>query len=107
MTQQVSQWVPLSFALILGGIVLARNKRITGERRSFGQWLILFFYRVMRFLWAIVRGVDVGYLEFRQVLKQVRLESENEKSLGKLMKKSEKETSFGQGLRWAQESSGT
>ncbi|MDQ2773567.1 MAG: hypothetical protein M3Y57_01365 [Acidobacteriota bacterium] len=107
MAAQFSQWVPLSFALILGGVVLARNKRVTGERRSFGQWLILFAYRIMRFLWAIVRGVDAGYLEFRQVLKQVRLETENERTLGKLVSKSPKETSFTQGLRWAREESRT
>ena len=107
MAQQVSQWIPLSFALILGGVILARNKRITGERRSFGQWLILLFYKVIRFLWAIVRGVDVGYLEFRQVLKQTQLEAENEKALGKMVKKTETEPSFSQGLRWVPEESRT
>jgi hypothetical protein len=107
MAEQFSQWVPLSFALILGGVVLARSKRVTGERRSFGQWLILFAYRVMRFLWAIVRGVDAGYLEFRQVLKQVRLETENERTLGKLVTEAPKQNSFGRSLRWAREESRT
>ncbi len=107
MTQQVSHWLPLSFALILGGVILARNTRITGERRSFGQWIILSFYRVMRFLWAIVRGIDIGYLEFRQVLKQVQLESENERTLGKRIKQAEKEKSATQGLRWVPEGSRT
>jgi hypothetical protein len=107
MAEQFSRWVPLSFALILGGVVLVRSKRVTGERRSFGQWLILFAYRVMRFLWAIVRGVDAGYLEFRQVLKQVRLETENERTLGKLVTEAAKPSSFGRNLRWAREESRT
>lgn len=43
-------------------------------------------YAFMQFIWALVRGIDVGYLEYRRVLQQTRIEVENERWLGKLIK---------------------
>ena len=43
-------------------------------------------YGFMQFIWALVRGIDVGYLEYRRVLQQTRIEVENERWLGKLIK---------------------
>ena len=46
----------------------------------------------MQFVWALVRGIDVGYLEYRRVLQQTRIEVENERWLGKLIKGRQQES---------------
>lgn len=84
MEQQAFRWAPLAVALAAGVIILLRNTQLSGERRSPGQWFIFRMYGFMQFVWALVRGIDVGYLEYRRVLQQTRIEVENERWLGKL-----------------------
>ena len=107
MEQDLGQWLPLSFTLVIAGVFLWRHRRPNAERHSFGQWIILLFYRVIRFLWAVARGIDVGYLEFRRVLASTVIEMENERILGRLVKRSTPERRFGHEakheLRWAAE----
>ncbi len=86
MQQQAFQWAPLTVALVAGLLILVRNAQPTQERRSPGQWFIYRLYRFMQFIWALVRGIDVGYLEYKRVLQQSRIEVENERWLGKLVK---------------------
>lgn len=86
MEEQLMRWFPLAIALAAVGTILFRNMHVTKERRSFGQFLILGFYRWMRYLWAIVRAIDVAYLEYRRVLEDTPLQMENERHLGKLIK---------------------
>ncbi|HEY7307610.1 MAG TPA: hypothetical protein VH601_26030 [Bryobacteraceae bacterium] len=88
MEQQFMRWIPLAVALAAAATILLRHMHVTKERRSFGQFLILGFYKWMRYLWAIVRAVDVAYLEYRRVLEDTPLQIENERHLGKLVKAS-------------------
>lgn len=86
MEQQMSRWIPLAVALAASLAVLIRNLQISKERRSWGQLLIFGLYKGMRFVWAILRGIDVGYLEYRRVLQETSIEIQNERCLGKLIK---------------------
>ncbi len=86
MEQDLVHWLPLSLTFVIAGVFLWRHRRPKADRHSCGQRAILLFYRVIRFLWAIVRGVDVGYLEFRKVLASTVIDMENEKVLGRLVK---------------------
>jgi len=83
MQQQASQWIALIVALVAGSLLLLRNVRPGKERRSVGQAFIHLLYRYTRFIWAISRAVDIGYLEYRRVLASTPLEIENEMHLGK------------------------
>ena len=74
MEQQAFRWAPLTVALVAALLILLRNVQMSTERRSPGQWLIFRLYRIMQFVWALVRGIDVGYLEYRRVLQQARIE---------------------------------
>jgi prolipoprotein diacylglyceryltransferase len=86
MEQQTSHWITLTAALTVGLMILLFNLRPKKDRRSFGQWVILMLYRLIRFFWAIVRAADVAYLEYRRALQETPLEMENERSLGKIVK---------------------
>ena len=88
MQEEISRWTTLGIALGAGLIILLVNLRTVKERRSSGQWIILQLYKVMRFFWALVRAVDVGYLEYRRIQQEAELEIENERCLGKLVKAS-------------------
>lgn len=83
---ELMRWTPLAIALAAVGTILFRNIHTTRERRSFGQYLILSFYKWMRYWWAVVRAIDIGYLEYRRVLEDTPLQMENERHLGKLVK---------------------
>lgn len=87
MDSQLSRWIPLGVALAAALAVLIRNMQVSKERRSWGQLLIFTLYRGMRVIWAILRGIDVGYLEYRRVLKETSIEIQNERCLGKLIKR--------------------
>lgn len=87
MEQQVSRWIPLAVALAASLAVLIRNVQMSKERRSWGQLLIFTLYRGLRVVWAILRGIDVGFLEYRRVLQETSIEIQNERSLGKLIKR--------------------
>ncbi len=87
MEQQFSRWIPLAVALAASLAVLIRNVQVSKERRSWGQLLIFTLYRGMRVVWAILRGIDVGFLEYRRVLQETSIEIQNERSLGKLIKR--------------------
>jgi hypothetical protein len=87
--QQASQWVTLGIALAAGSFFLLRSVRPAKERRSAGQAFIHLLYRIVRFFWAAVRAVDIGYLEYRRVVTQMPLEIENERQFGKLIKPAE------------------
>ncbi len=87
MEEQILHWSTLAVASALGLTVLVR-KRVRRERRSWGQWVILLLYRGVARLWAFVRAIDVGYLEYRRAINQAPFEIENERSLGKLIKPS-------------------
>jgi hypothetical protein len=86
MEQEATRWIPLAIALGAVMVVLFRNIQLTKERRSSGQLLIFALYRAMRIVWAVLRGIDVGYLEYRRVLQETPIEVENERRLGKLVK---------------------
>ena len=86
MQDQLMRWIPLAIALAAVGTILFRHMHVTKERRSVGQLLILGIYKCMRYLWAIVRAIDVAYLEYRRVLEDTPLQIENERHLGKLIK---------------------
>ena len=86
MEQQAFRWAPLTVSLVAGLLILLRNAQFTKERRSPGQWFIFRMYQGMQFIWAVVRGLDVGYLEYRRVLQQSKIQVENERELGKLIK---------------------
>lgn len=86
MEEQLMRWMPLAIALAAVGTILFRHMHVTKERRSFGQFLILGVYKWMRYVWAVVRAIDVAYLEYRRVLEDTPLQIENEKHLGKLVK---------------------
>lgn len=100
MDQQTPHWITLAVALTIGLIILLFNLKPTKDRRSFGQWLILMLYKVMRFFWAIVRAADVGYLEYRRVIQETALHTENERFLGNVSRLSEAEESSMQDLHW-------
>ena len=61
--------------------------------------MILTFYKVVRFGWAVLRGVDVGYLEYRRTVQETPLAMENERFLGKIVKVS-KEDDHAASLHW-------
>ena len=84
--QQASRWIPLAIALSAVTFILFKNFQVSKARRSSGQWLIYCLYKTTRVFWAVVRGIDVGYLEYRRVLREANIEVENEKCLGKLIK---------------------
>jgi prolipoprotein diacylglyceryltransferase len=84
MEQQTPHWITLAIALTIGLVILLCNLKPSKDRRSFGQWVILMLYKVIRFFWAIVRATDVGYLEYRRIVQGTSLETENEKCLGKI-----------------------
>jgi hypothetical protein len=86
MQLDISRWIPLAIALAAAAAILFRNAQATTERRSTGQLLIFGLYRIIRFGWAILRGLDVGFLEYRRVLRESAIEIENERCLGKLIK---------------------
>lgn len=86
MQQQSAHWVVLAVALATGSMILLRNVRTGKDRRSFGQWFILLLYRFLHFLYAIIRAMDVAYLEYRRELRHMPIEIENERELGKLIK---------------------
>lgn len=98
MEQQASQWVTLGIALAAGSFFLLRNIRPAKERRSLGQGFIHLLYKLVRFFWAAVRAVDIGYLEYRRVLTTMPLEIENERQLGKLVRPADEVAS--EGLHW-------
>ena len=91
MELQFSRWIPLGVALAASLAVLIRNVQVSRERRSWGQLLIFTLYRGMRVVWAILRGIDLGFLEYRRVLKETTIEIQNERCLGKLIRKRETE----------------
>jgi hypothetical protein len=100
MEQQASQWISLAIALVAGAFFLFRNFRPSKERRSIGQAFICMLYKIVRFFWAVVRAVDIGYLEYRRVVTRTPLEMENEKELGKLIQPS-REAAIPDGLDWS------
>lgn len=100
MDQQTPHWITLAVALTIGLIILLFNLKPAKDRRSFGQWAILMLYKVIRFLWAIVRAADVGYLEYRRVIQETALDTENEKLLGKLARATGEKNGSMHDLHW-------
>ena len=99
--QQTPHWITLTITFTIGLVILLCNLKPAKDRRSFGQWLILAFYKAVRFFWAIARAADVGYLEYRRVVAETPLDTENERFLGKLMRvaREEKPVTVGE-LEW-------
>lgn len=75
----------LSVVLLLLAIAFWRHFDTKRPHRSVWQALILLLYHTIRFFWAIVRGIDMGYLEFRRVMRETPIETGNERELGKLL----------------------
>ena len=100
MEQQTSHWITLTTALTVGLMILLFNLRPKKSRRSFGQWVILTLYKVIRFFWAIVRAVDVAYLEYRRALQETPLEIENERCLGKIVKAAAEDETSVSAMHW-------
>jgi hypothetical protein len=99
--QQASHWITIAVIFSVGLTVLLFNMRSVKERRSLGQWLILQLYKVVRFGWAVLRAVDVGYLEYRRTVQETPLLMENERFLGKIVKATAKdEEGPAAGLHW-------
>src|SRR6185437_9364194 len=86
MLLEFSHWAPVTMAVVAGLLILLRHMNVSKDRRSLGQWTILALYRMVRFFWAVVRAVDLGYLEYRRILQESSIEIENEKFLGKIVK---------------------
>ncbi|MBV9406980.1 MAG: hypothetical protein JO211_16650 [Acidobacteriaceae bacterium] len=86
MDQRASHWLPLAIGLVAGLLILWRTALSPKERRSWGQWCIFVLYRTVRRCWALVRAIDVGYLEYRRFLQNTPIEIENERWMGKLIK---------------------
>lgn len=87
MQEQVLHWSTLGVAFLLGLTVLLK-KQAKKERRSWGQWVILLLYKAVRRFWAVVRAIDLGYLEYRRAIREAPFEIENERCLGKVIKAS-------------------
>lgn len=100
MEQQASHWITVAVIFSIGLTVLLFNMKSMKERRSLGQWIILQLYKVVRFGWAVLRAVDVGYLEFRRTVQETPLSMENERFLGKIVKAGNKEEETAAGLHW-------
>jgi hypothetical protein len=100
MEQQTPHWITLAIVLTIGLVILLCNLKPAKDRRSFGQWLILSLYKVVRYFWAIVRAVDVGYLEYRRVIAETPLRTENEKCLGKIATAGNEDASEIHDLSW-------
>jgi hypothetical protein len=83
--EQVLHWSTLGVASLLGLTILVR-KHGRRERRSLGQWMILLLYKAVGRFWALVRAIDMGYLEYRRAIKEAPFQIENERCLGKLVK---------------------
>jgi hypothetical protein len=98
--QQTSHWITLAIAFLIGFFILLCNLKSMKERRSLGQWIILQLYKAVRFTWAVVRAADVGYLEYRRIIKGMPLEIENERSIGKVVKASVEEKAGTPELSW-------
>lgn len=58
------------------------------------------FYKVVRFGWAVLRAVDVGYLEYRRTVQETPLAMENERFLGKIVKAPGQEDRAISSLNW-------
>jgi hypothetical protein len=99
MELEFSHWLPVTLAVVVGLLILLRHMNVSKDRRSLGQWTILVLYRVVRFFWAVVRAVDLGYLEYRRILQESSIEIENEKFLGKIVKVSPHED-IREALQW-------
>ena len=100
MEQQASHWITVAVIFSIGLTVLLFNMRSVKERRSLGQWIILQLYKVVRFGWAVLRAVDVGYLEYRRTVQETPLLMENERFLGKIVKATAKDEETAAGLHW-------
>jgi hypothetical protein len=100
MQHELSQWLPVSLALVVGFLILLRHMNVSNDRRSFGQWTILSLYRMVHFFWAVARAVDLGYLEYRRIIQESRIEIENEKFFGKIVKASANANSVGEAAPW-------
>jgi hypothetical protein len=100
MEQQTPHWITLAVVLTIGLVILLCNLKPAKARRSFGQWIIFSLYKVVRFFWAIVRAFDVGYLEYRRVIAETPLRTENERCLGKITTAAGEDTSAIHDLTW-------
>jgi hypothetical protein len=97
--QQASHWITVAVIFSIGLTVLLFNMKSMKERRSLGQWIILQLYKVVRFGWAVLRAVDVGYLEYRRTVQETPLLMENERFLGKIIKSTANDENA-TGLHW-------
>jgi hypothetical protein len=97
--QQILHWTPLVLAVSLALFVMVWSRPARKERRSFGQRIIFVLYKTARWVWAIARAVDTGYLEYCRVVADKSLEIENEKVFGNRIKPAGKESSP-EALKW-------
>jgi hypothetical protein len=100
MEQQASHWITVAVIFSIGLTVLLFNMKSMKERRSLGQWIILQLYKVVRFGWAVLRALDVGYMEYRRTIQETPLLIENERFLGKIIKASSSDEETAAGLHW-------
>jgi hypothetical protein len=70
--------------IVIVCLVVLRHHDKRKQHRSTMQVLIRFVYFVLRLMYAFARGFDVGYLEYRRVLREEPAPViENELHLGK------------------------
>jgi hypothetical protein len=77
--------MPFMAIMLLTMIVAFRRHDQKCRHRSFIQWSIYLMRRLSLFLWAVVSGLDAGYLNYRQVLASYKEPLENEEALGLLL----------------------
>lgn len=56
--------------IVICALVVLRHHDKRKQHRSFMQVLINAVYAFLRFFYAVARGLDVGYLEYRRVLRE-------------------------------------
>lgn len=77
-------------ALVMGVIVFMAFRRNDRKRphRSFFQLIVFALYFIARWQYALIKGIDQGYVQYRLALQQTELEIDNERELGLILRKS-------------------
>ncbi len=62
--------------------------------------MIVLLYKTARWVWAVARAVDTGYLEYCRALTDTSFEIENEKVFGNRIKPPAQESVSTETLKW-------
>lgn len=100
MEQQILHWTPLVLAMAAATLILLWSRPVKKERRSISQRMIVLLYKTARWVWAVARAVDTGYLEYCRAVADASFEIENEKVFGNRIKPAERESASTETLKW-------